>query len=139
MVEALGEFTQKNGSEITDWAGASVRRKLDAIYSSYPGVKLAMSVGVASIYRDASEILHGTFYGVEMFWQQALDENGSPRNFEETFVYNHLVTLFTAIFGSINGMLEVVGQRYAALRAMDLVRPLLKEAAGFLSESYRKD
>ncbi|TCL74876.1 hypothetical protein [Rhizobium sp. BK251] len=138
MVEALGEFTQKNGSEITDWAGASVHRKLDAIYSGYPGVQLSMSVAVASIYRDASEILHGTFYGVELFWEQSLDENGSPRNFDDSFVYNHLITLFTAIFGSINGMLEVVGQRYATLKTMELVLPLLKEAAGLLSESYSK-
>lgn len=139
MVEALGEFTQKNGSEITDWAGANVHRKLDAIYSKYPGVQLSMSVAVSSIYRDASEILHGTFYGVEIFWEQSFDESGVPRTFEDRFVYDHLIILFTTIFGSVNGMLEVIGQRYTTLKTMDLVLPLLKEAAVILSESYRKD
>jgi hypothetical protein len=36
-------------------------------------------------------------------------------------------------------MLEVLGQRYATLKTMDLVLPLLKEAAAILSKSNRKD
>ena len=62
MPEALGEFTRVNGTELTDWANLGVSGKLAVIFEHYPGVRLTLSVSLSSIYRDASEILHGTLY-----------------------------------------------------------------------------
>lgn len=134
MAEALGEFTRTNGTEQTDWAGLSVHGKLAVIFERYPGVRLNMSVSLGSIYRDASEILHGTFYAAAMFWEPQLDENGSPRSFEDRYVFDHLMVLFTAISGSVNGMLEVVSGSYQLPGIGSQVRALLGASASLLCQ-----
>ena len=135
MPEALGEFTRANGTELTDWAGLSVHGKLAVIIEHYPGVRLNMSVSLGSIYRDASEILHGTLYAAAMFGEPRLDMTGSPRSFEDRYVFDHLLTLFTAISGSANGMLEVVTERYRLPDVSGQVRDLLAVEASLLSDN----
>lgn len=110
MVDALSEFTGKKGAELNDWAALSVPQKVAAIVGRYPGVQLTMSVSMDVIYRTASEILHGTFYGVEFFWEPARDDNGGQIPFEERYVYSWLMKLFTATTASVSGMLEVIAE-----------------------------
>ncbi|HRY01701.1 MAG TPA: hypothetical protein P5256_01145 [Beijerinckiaceae bacterium] len=132
MPEALGEFTRANGTELTEWAGLGVQGKLAAICERYPGVRLGMSVSLGSIYRAASEVLHGTLYASSIFYEPRLDENGAPRSFEDRYVFDHLLTLFIAISGSVNGMLEVVGERYDLPEIASRVRDLLYAGADLM-------
>lgn len=132
MPEALSEFTRTNGTERTDWAGLSVTGKQAVIFKHYSGVRLTMLVSLGSIYRDASEILHGTFYAAALFWEPRLDTDGSVRTFEDRYVFDHLLTLFTAISGSVNGMLEVVTERYQLPGITSQVRELLVASSSLL-------
>ncbi len=60
---------------------------------------------------------------------------GSPRSFEDRYVFDHLLTLFTAISGSANGMLEVVTERYRLPDVSGQVRDLLAVEASLLSDN----
>lgn len=68
LKNALAEFTNKKGKEIIPWAPESVKEKIRAIDTKYGGVvATALHCSFFSIYRYASDITHGTFYGA-MYW-----------------------------------------------------------------------
>ena len=112
LVEALAEFTRRNGSEVTDWATHNLLQKQEVISARFPDAQLSISVSASSIYRNASEILHGTFYGVEHFWTAGGERPATRSEFEKMYVQNHLVSIFTAVFGAVGGMLEVIATEY---------------------------
>lgn len=113
LAEAIAEFTRRNGSEVTDWAVHNLSQKLEVISARFPDVQLSISVSAKSIYRSASEILHGTYYGVEIFWTAGGVRPASRSEFNRLCVQNHLVVIFTAVLGAVGGMLEVVATEYS--------------------------
>lgn len=80
--------------------------------SRFPGVRLNLTTSTMSIYRHASEILHGTYFGVEFFWTAGGSNPPSRAGFERTYVNNHLIAIFTAVFAAANGMLEVIAEEF---------------------------
>ena len=61
LAEALTCFTSRRGDEITSWSKSGIRSRLPAIEERY-GAKV-FRIAVDAIYRDSSEVIHGTFYG----------------------------------------------------------------------------
>jgi hypothetical protein len=61
---ALAEFTSKKGREITSWTPETVQEQVETIDARY-GKRISANLQFAlmSIYRHASEIAHGTFFG----------------------------------------------------------------------------
>ncbi len=62
-VEAINKFTGTKGGEITRWTEISLDKRLELIAN-----RTSLNIGLImlfklSVYEDASEALHGTFYG----------------------------------------------------------------------------
>lgn len=64
LKESLEFYTTKKGNEIRSWTNDSVIKKLEIIIEEY-GDKIGLSLLIALyfIYRNSSEIIHGTLYG----------------------------------------------------------------------------
>jgi hypothetical protein len=62
--DALQEFTGRKGREITAWTPATVEQRIQVIEAKFgKSVGAQFSYPLYGIYRQASEIAHGTLYG----------------------------------------------------------------------------
>lgn len=80
---ALAEFTSKKGREITGWTPETVQQQIEIIDSCYgKRVSTRLQFALMSIYRHASEIAHGTFFGA-LFALGLTSPSGAPKTPEE--------------------------------------------------------
>lgn len=84
---ALDEFTSKKGREITSWTPETIQKQIEIIDTRY-GKRISTNLQFAliSIYRHASEIAHGTFFGA-LFALGLTSPSGPPKSPEE--LQNH--------------------------------------------------
>lgn len=62
---ALDRFTSAKGTEIRDWTDENIVRRLEAIDEKFGhDVSSLLQLAYLAIYRNASEIAHGTLFGV---------------------------------------------------------------------------
>lgn len=65
LVEALEEYTTKKGNEKTSWTDETAKQKVEEISKQYGvWVNGLLTFAFFNIYRDVSEIIHGSYYGV---------------------------------------------------------------------------
>ena len=64
LENALKEFTYPNGRENTKWTPENIEQRIEVIDKKY-GARVSGNLvfGFTTIYRHASEIAHGTFFG----------------------------------------------------------------------------
>ncbi|MDB6173330.1 MAG: hypothetical protein JWL59_2641 [Chthoniobacteraceae bacterium] len=68
VVAALAEYTSKKGREITSWTQEAIEERIEAIEKWLgPEIGDRLRFAMFSIYRDSSEIIHGTLYSVLSF------------------------------------------------------------------------
>lgn len=137
LSEALEEFTRKSGREATSWTEASIEQRLEAIGKRF-GDKVLMPLHMAffSIYRHASEIIHGTFYGSIFFlYASHLGRRQTPASARYT-ILNHLLLILMSVVLAVDGLMNAAtlafGTAFFADRADQLFRaiseiPLLKK------------
>lgn len=107
--EALAEYTNKRGDEVRDWTPESLERRIAAVSAAHNRAGLCLGVASFSIYRPASELLHGTYYGVNLFWQGSRDAPARSRaDFDELWMTEHFVTLLTAMFFGVSGAIDAI-------------------------------
>ncbi|MEA3052606.1 MAG: hypothetical protein QOG72_1509 [Sphingomonadales bacterium] len=107
--EALDEYTNKRGDEVRDWTTENLEKRISVISDRHQRAGLCLGVASFSIYRPASELLHGTYYGVNLFWQGSRDAPVRTRHeFDEVWVTEHFVTLLTALFFAVSGAIDVI-------------------------------
>ncbi|MDR3611890.1 MAG: DUF5677 domain-containing protein [Ignavibacteriaceae bacterium] len=64
MKNALNEYTNNHGKEINQWTKETIKEKIEVIdkkYGNYVGDILTFAF--FDIYRDSSEVIHGSYYG----------------------------------------------------------------------------
>lgn len=109
LQEALDEFTNKRGHEIRDWTPESLEQRIAAVSDRHERAGLCLGVVYFSIYRPASELLHGTYYGVNLFWQGSRELPVDGRDeFDELWVTEHFITLLTALFFAVSGVIDAI-------------------------------
>jgi hypothetical protein len=101
------EFTTQKGRE-KDWTDLNLKQRLDFTASVFPGTALlSLNASAINIYRHASEVMHGSYYGALMIWgvtsprSQPLDRDTSLL----VFVDHQFSTLMSAIF-AFAGLVE---------------------------------
>lgn len=114
LTEALDEYTNKRGREVRDWTAASIEERIDTVTDRCRRAGLCFGAAVFAIYRPSSELLHGTYYGVNYFWQGSREQPARSRAaFDHLWLLEHFVTLLSAMFfgasGAIYTMATVVG------------------------------
>lgn len=107
--EALDEYTNKRGDEVRDWTPENLEKRMAVVSNWHRRAGLCLGVASFSVYRPASELIHGTYYGVNLFWQGSRDAPARRRDeFDELWITEHFVTLLTALFFAVSGAIDVV-------------------------------
>lgn len=109
LPEALEEYTNKRGREVRDWTPASIEDRIDAITNRCKRAGLCLGAAVFAIYRPSSELLHGTYYGVNYFWQGSREQPVRSRAaFDQIWLLEHFVTLLSAVFFGASGAIDAM-------------------------------
>lgn len=127
LSEALEEFTHRSGREKKSWIDLDVKQRIETINVTHPQVALSLSASTFSIYRHASEILHGTYAGLQFFWK--LNE-GPPRTRDEAerLLDEHFTTIFTSAFFSLNAVIEMTSGDARAADTLAVAKNLMTMA-----------
>src|SRR5690606_35980765 len=110
LKEALEEFS-KNGREITDWTPLNISRRIAAISNFDPGAGVALGGALMAVYRHASELLHGTYFGVLYFWSVDGQPPRGKDHFNEQWL-THFTAIFVALFFSASAIIRVCARRF---------------------------
>ena len=112
LEKALTDFTFANGRENTHWTKETLIERLEVMGLKY-GEKASGSLqfSLFSIYRHASEISHGPFFGA-LFSLGLTQPTNTRLTFEEfqAFKYGSLSMVLLMLAGSINALLYVISK-----------------------------
>ncbi|MBV1838456.1 hypothetical protein KUA11_14725 [Acetobacter estunensis] len=85
----MDEFTSKSGREIASWTPENVYARLKVIYLQFgDSITRGLVFGML-LYRHASEIAHGTLYGILYSWG-AMEINRSPNTPDDIAMFRRL-------------------------------------------------
>ena len=99
LQNALEEFTTKKGFEVRSWTGDNVFYKIETISKKYGRkVKDILNIGLFNVYRHASEIAHGTLFGL-FYIIGATEMKKRPQDTQQllTFHRQHLTLIILTI------------------------------------------
>ncbi len=106
---ALDEFTTKKGQEVRDWTPDNIQTRISKIEPVSKQASISLAASVFSIYRPSSELLHGSFYGVNYFWQGSLDSPVTNKaDFEKLWLTDHFVSMLTCLYFAASGSIEAI-------------------------------
>lgn len=114
LAEALHEFTDRKGREITKWTPLSLSERIAVVSQMHAQAGMSLSAATMLVYRHASELLHGTYFSVVYFWSAS----GAPARTREDF-HSRWMEHFTAVFASAF---------FAASAVVELLGDLLQES-----------
>jgi hypothetical protein len=107
LPEALEEYTNKRGREVRDWTPASIEERIDTVTERCERAGLCFGAAIFAIYRPSSELLHGTYYGVNYFWQGSRTQPATSRAaLDHLWLLEHFVTLLGAVFFGASGAID---------------------------------
>jgi hypothetical protein len=135
LQEAIDEFTNRNGQEVREWTPDNIQKRISLVGTKSKLAAEALSGAIFTIYRPSSELLHGSFYGVNYFWQGSFDRPVRGREeFERLWTFDHFVTLLSSVFFGIQGAVEVI----ALQRGLELHRTRQAELWQLLADLSRR-
>jgi hypothetical protein len=109
LQEALDEFTDRKGREKRSWTSLSIEERIAAILKVNHKAAIAFGSALFGIYRPASELLHGSYYRVNFFWQGSRAKPAKVREeFDELWSADHFATLLSCLFFCVTGAIETV-------------------------------
>jgi len=109
LIEDIEKFTTKSGAEIKDWTPLKIQDRIDVVHRRWPEAAKLLGGAIFSIYRPSSELLHGTFYGVNYFWQGSRERPvTSKAEFDLLWLEEHFVTLASTLLFASAGAVEAV-------------------------------
>lgn len=142
LVDALDEYTRNNGNEISSWTHETAKQKVEIIGKRYGvGVNGFLTFAFFNIYRDVSEIIHGSYYGVRiMTGMQNKDiSNFKTANEAAEYFTDHQFKLGTLILQQISivALIDILNQEFniESVKAIKVKSgDALKEYADVVSE-----
>jgi hypothetical protein len=119
MKKALSDFTTKRGREVMNWTPETTKDKLEIIGKKYGEyVNGLLTFAFFSIYRDVSEIIHNSYYGVRIYLGMQQKDMTAFKSTDEAADYfgEHQEKLATLILQqvniSINALLNIINQKF---------------------------
>lgn len=132
--EALEAFTSKSGKEITHWTSVSLEKRIELISEKTEiNIRLLM-LNTLSIYEDASEALHGTFYGCSFFtwaYEPNIDRTNQTQvkentNRKTTLILWQLGTMINEVICHLSKTNQIEEFKQASQKNVDKTVELMK-------------
>ena len=103
------DFRSKKGRE-KNWTDLSISDRIIEIEKTFPKTSINLACAMIIIYPNASEIVHGSYYGAMHFWQPELP-NGTPNSVEELrqLVVTHQLTVLCTVVQSYFSLIDCYG------------------------------
>ena len=111
LAEALKGFTRR-GKEVRDWTPTSLSDRIASVGNVHRGAALCLSGASVSVYRHASELLHGTYFGVVHFWSGSGGRPARSRADFDALWSEHFIAVFTALFFSASAAVKLYARKY---------------------------
>lgn len=129
LVEALQEYTTKQGNEKTSWTNETTKQKIEEISKQYGiWVNGLLTFAFFNIYRDVSEIIHGSYYGVLIMTGMQNKDITAFKSSDEAAKYftDHQFKLGTLIVQqvsiSIVAIIEILSQVFEKLPTVNEIK-----------------
>lgn len=135
LAEALSIFTDKKGREIKDWTPLNIDKRISVVRQLSEPAATALAGAVFTIYRHSSELLHGTYFSIVYYWRGARGEQISREKFEERWVNDHFVAIFTAAFFGAGAVIEACSAKFE-LPQMSLHQKALQKSLQHLADQF---
>lgn len=116
----LSEFERKNGKERIQWTQESTNEQIEKVTEKYgKEVGAYLQMGVAVIYRHASEIAHGTLFG-ELWYLGFLSPGEFPHTREDLNLgpRNKATAVLAALSFCVLSVIRVLSQEFSGLREL---------------------
>lgn len=140
LLEALAEYTNKQGREVREWTNVSLEKRILAVSKTCKRAGLCLGTAVFGIYRPSSELLHGTYYGVTYFWHGSGERPARTReSFDRLWLLDHFVTLLSALFFAISGAVDAIAKVSDAPKHREMQDSLAQELTVFIDNLSRLD
>lgn len=141
LEDALEEFTRaKRGTEIREWIDLKLEDRIAAVGGVSQKGGLALGSAFFGIYRPASELLHGSYYGVNYFWQGSRDLPARDHAaFDKLWVTEHFVLLLSTLFLSVTGAVDALAQIHSLPEQSDRQNSLSQELLGLIEGLHALD
>ena len=130
---ALKEFTDKRGREITLWTPETTKEKITQIDAKYgKACSSGLQSGLFGIYRDASDITHGTFFGA-LILLGATQPKKLPAGTDEIFAEQRkqICMILVLLSLAINSLIHILAQEFSLGN--------LKEESDEIEQLYHKE
>lgn len=117
LKEAVDRYTSRKGREISSWTNESIINRLEYIYEKYGNnVGDKLHFPFYAIYRHASEISHGSFFGALVTLGLTLPDEDAFKREKITKVHlsNLSMVLFMVSF-AISGLISVLASENQSL------------------------
>ena len=135
LSEALDEYTNKRGREVRDWTPATIEERINAVTERCKRAGICLGAAVFAIYRPSSELLHGTYYGVNYFWQGSRERPARGRAaFDDLWLLEHFTTLLSAMFFGASGAIIAVATTFDLPSHLDRQDTLAQELSVLIDD-----
>lgn len=129
LVDALEEYASKKGNEKTSWTDETAKQKVEEISKQYGlWVNGLLTFAFFNIYRDVSEIIHGSYYGVLIMTGMQNKDIAAFKTSDEAAKYftEHQFKLGTLIVQqvsiSIVAIIEILNQVFVKLSTVTAIK-----------------
>jgi hypothetical protein len=138
--EALAEFTSERGREKFEWTDKTVCARLSIVSEIDGSIGRDLSMAYFVIYRVASQVLHGSFYGAVYFWN--LENFESDKTNDR--VLGHLLSCVSASMFAVFGMITAferqypsIGKDHELIQLIHKLKKVIGEHDGKFSSDHR--
>jgi hypothetical protein len=129
LVNALKEYTTAKGNEINSWTGETAKQKVEVISKRFGlMVNGLLTFAFFNTYRDVSEIIHGSYYGVLIMTGMQNRDITSFKSADDAATYftDHQFKLATLslqqVCISIVSMIDILNQEFNRIATINEIR-----------------
>jgi hypothetical protein len=140
LPDALDEFTNAKGKEVRDWTSENIDQRIAAVSVRAARAGVCLGIAVFTIYRPSSELLHGTYYGVDYFWRGSRERPARSRTaFDHLWLLEHFVTLLGATFFASSGAIEAIATTFKLPSHVEQQGKLATELTVLIDDMHKLD
>lgn len=117
LQSAIAHFTSKKGKEITSWTSETVKNRIESIKKRFGDrISTKLQFPFFAIYRHASEISHGTFFGA-LFALGLTSPSGPPKSQDDlrTHLFSNLSMLLMLLGYAISALISVLSEDISSI------------------------
>jgi len=112
---AISEFTSSRGTELRNWTDTNIFKKIEMIRDKYGwNIGQVLVINLFYIYRHASEIIHGSFFGALFTKGLAKPNHEWPKNHNEMqkFIKTYLGFIIQNVILLNSVMMRIIHHHY---------------------------